>query len=1237
MAEDEKVTEYMIRAETASASLKSAGETVSDSLLIAMILKGLPQEYKTFCTVVTQRKDPMEFKEFKSALRSFEETEKCQASNHKNEDSVMHVKPSERNHIICYNCKKPGHKSYQCSDKVNSKTGRQGQSKWQNHSDKTYNKSGYKRNRWCDHCKSSTHDTNYCRFRKSAVKSVSEMNENDDNESHSFVMEVRTVPSAIVQCPFGSDTLLVDSGSSTHIITDKSKFTIFDETFKPIEHVIELADGSRQKGIAQGRGDASVKLCDTSGNLQDVLLQNALYIPSYKSDIFSVRAATKKGSSVIFTPEYSQLTAKDGTTFELEDREKLYFLNKVSTGNKKINSLTLQEWHILLGHCNVKDILKLEKSVKGMHISDKSEFDCETCVLGKMTQYMNRTPDRKAEKRLELIHCDIAGPVTPVAREGFRYAMNFIDDYSGATFVYFLKNKSDAVKALETFLADSSPYGEVKILRRDNALEFTSADFNNVLVKNKIKSELSCPYSPHQNGTAERSWRTLFEMARCLLLEAGLPKNLWTYAMKMAAYIRKRCYNPRLGITPFEGLTGKVPNFSNMHTFGTECFAYLQNKKKLDPRCEKGIFLGYDSHSPAFLVYFAKENNIKKVRCVTFNNQFKEKVEISEKKDVYHHCTPKVDSEEDAVEVEHENAAEVVQPERKHPERKRKTPEVEHESAAEIVQPQRKRPERKRKRPKYLDDFVTDTTSDEDIVDTVKSNIHYCYRMSQPTTYEEAIQSPESPWWCASMESEVETLKENDTFEETLLPDGRTAIGGRWVYAKKEGPEGEEIYKSRYVAKGYSQVKGIDYEETFSPTAKLTSLRMLTQVAVQLDLIVHQMDAVSAYLNSEIDAEIYVEQPKGFVKTDISGRKIVWKLKKSLYGLKQSGRNWNHMLHKFLIDENFNQSFADPCLYTKFEGESIIIILFWVDDIVIAANNLDTLNSVKGKFKNNFKMKDLGVLSNFLGIQFSFTNGNITMSQRKYSLKVLDKFNMSECKPKPIPCDASVNKFIMYDESPELDDPTLYRAIVGCLIYLMVATRSDISYVVTKLSQYMTKPTQAHLSLAKHVLRYIKGSLDFCLKFGKSNDILKLIGYCDSDWGNSDDRRSITGYCYKLNNNGPLISWKSQKQRIVALSSCEAEYISLTSAVQEGNFLSQLYADMTNCDKSTVILNVDNQGAIALAKNPVYHQRSKHIDIRYHYIRLEVQNKNVELIYVPSSDNVADIFTKPVTKRSLKG
>ncbi|XP_076028444.1 uncharacterized protein LOC143017539 [Oratosquilla oratoria] len=199
----------------------------------------------------------------------------------------------------------------------------------------------------------------------------------------------------------------------------------------------------------------------------------------------------------------------------------------------------------------------------------------------------------------------------------------------------------------------------------------------------------------------------------------------------------------------------------------------------------------------------------------------------------------------------------------------------------------------------------------------------------------------------------------------------------------------------------------------------------------------------------------------------------------------------------------------------------------------------------------------------------------------------------------------------------------------------MTATRPDLCFVVTKLSQYMSKPTVNHLGLAKHVLRYVKGTLDYGLKFGKSEAGLKLTGYCDSDWGSAGDRHSITGYCFKMSTHGPLISWKSKKQRVVALSTCEAEYVAISHAVQECNFLAQPYADITECQRDTIILFVDNQGAIALSKNPVYHQRSMHIDIRYHFIKSQIENGSVKLVYVPSDENVADMFTKPLSKGTL--
>ena len=220
------------------------------------------------------------------------------------------------------------------------------------------------------------------------------------------------------------------------------------------------------------------------------------------------------------------------------------------------------------------------------------------------------------------------------------------------------------------------------------------------------------------------------------------------------------------------------------------------------------------------------------------------------------------------------------------------------------------------------------------------------------------------------------------------------------------------------------------------------------------------------------------------------------------------------------------------------------------------------------------------------------------MNQNDYIDKVLDKFQMRDCKPKLMPCDINVNQFDFKD-SKKLDNPTLYRAIVGSLIYLMCCSRPDLSYVVTKLSQHMSEPTNAHLGIARNVLRYLQGTKSFEIKFPSCKCELKLFGYCDSDYGADSDRRSTSGYCFQLCNDGPLISWKSKKLNVVSLSSCEAEYNSLTYAIQESKFLTYLFSDMYNTEKTCFNLFVDNRAAINLAKNPVYHQRSKHISVKY--------------------------------------
>ena len=412
MTASESVTDYVIRAETSATSLKMAGETISDSLLIAMCLKGLPSEFHSFATVITQKEDDPDFVKFKSSLRSFEESEKSR-KQHNDMDNVMKF---SNNNMVCFKCHQPGHKIYNCPQVSRNSGNMFEKSK--------HEKSG----RWCTHCKSSTHDTEYCRRKKNKThaKMSSDTNENKrhDDNNHSFAFKVNC-ENEIYYKNENSDVLskcvLVDTGATSHIISDKDKFIRYDENFDPKTHYIELADGSRSNNVVKAKGDASVTVCDSKGVSHDIVLTNALYVPSYGQDIFSVHSATERGASVNFYPDVAQLVTPDGTHFDIEKKGKLYFLNNVKSGTE--TSKSLSEWHNVLGHCNVNYILKLEKCVKGMKITNKSDaknFQCDVCIKGKMCQYVDRSPHKRAGKLLEHVHNDLAGSITPVARELFK-------------------------------------------------------------------------------------------------------------------------------------------------------------------------------------------------------------------------------------------------------------------------------------------------------------------------------------------------------------------------------------------------------------------------------------------------------------------------------------------------------------------------------------------------------------------------------------------------------------------------------------------------------------------------------------------------------------------------------------------------------------------------------------------------------------------------------------------------
>lgn len=751
-ADNETVTDYIIRAEKAVTSLRNAKEVINDGLIIAMILKGLPEYYKPFAIYIARSTEQITFTQFKSKLRSYEETEKFDCKP--KADNVMKVDIST---VTCYGCGNRGHVARDCKPKSASK--------WCNyhksstHSDETCRRrekfkdiakqtaERHDGGNWCNYHRSFTHSDKTCRSRnqpKDDAKQTAEI-QKPDKEEQTFVFTAihATFPENIKR-----HGLMVDCGATSHILADINSFTRFEEDFNPSSHYMELADGTRMNNVALRRGDAEVLLQDVRGRSITVTLKKALFIPTYLQSIISVQAATNDGAKVIFKEGQNELINREGRVFNIEVHERLYYVKTVNhhkhnvcasvndmMSSDKVNlSCDVKTRHEIMGHCNVDDVLKLPKVVEGMKITGNAKLDCNVCTQGKFTNTRSRKPDPKATKILELVHTDLAGPIEPTSHEGHKYAVSFIDDFSSAVSVYFLKNKSDTTVATEKFLADTAPYGTVKCIRSDNGTEYTGKEFQSLLRERGIRHETSSPYSPHQNGTAERQWRTIFEMGRCLLLEKELPRTLWPYAVQTAAHIRNRCYSDRTQNTPYFMLTGKKPDLSKMWIFGSDCYAYRHDHSKLDSRGDKGIFVGYSRNSPAYLVYNPQTRKVSKHRLVKFitKNSAEQQTqtddgdyELSKYREKIYDGENKSESQNIDENSEVTNADDRDEPKEDDYTESEKGGDDEKNTAgtSTATNQQRCHSERERRAPKYLEDYIT-CSKDK----MTNENVDSCYR-----------------------------------------------------------------------------------------------------------------------------------------------------------------------------------------------------------------------------------------------------------------------------------------------------------------------------------------------------------------------------------------------------------------------------------------------------------------------------------------------------------------------------
>jgi hypothetical protein len=829
---------------------------------------------------------------------------------------------------------------------------------------------------------------------------------------------------------------------------------------------------------------------------------------------------------------------------------------------------------------------------------------------------------------------DLCGPLTPTSFGGSRYFLTVLEDATRYSWVSFLKTKDEACECLQHLIniIQVNHDTKVRVVRTDGGGEFCNKELKLYFAERGIIHQVTAPYSPQSNGAAERLNRTLVEKVRALLAESGVPKEFWGECLNTVNVVRNASPVSGKDKTPHELLTGKAPDVSHFRVFGCAAYAHIPKSKrrKLDPVSAKGVFVGYHSHSKCYRVLDMNKTTIRISRDVVFVETafpFKssappgsEEVPCLGEPTVEIKLEPSEPRLEPVNPVEEgmaEGGGEHQSPEDDIPPLEPVTDDEEEEREEQVVQAQPelvRRSSRVRRPPSEW--WGTAAAAVE--------------LQPEPLTAREALGGPEAEQWRLAMQEEYDALLHNRTWDVMRKPSGAHVLPVKWIFKRKRDAAGNiERYKARLVVVGSRQREGIDYDEVYSPVGKHSTLRTLLAVVAARDLELHQLDVANAFLNGTLEEEIWVQQPPGF---EGEGREFACRLRKTLYGLKQSPRAWYSNLRGHLENLGFTATEADAGLFVMKTGSSWTYVLLHVDDILIAGP-LEGVNIVKSMLSGVFKVKDLGESSFYLGMDIARNRkeGALVLSQRRYVSDLLDKYLGADVKPKgtPLPPGCKLTKA----GTPLDQTGCSYSEVIGSLMYLAVCTRPDISQAVGALARYMACPTEEHMRAAKHVLGYIAGTKECGLCFG-GDGTLQLQGFADADYaGDTDNRRSTTAFVFVLG--GAAVSWQSRLQPTVAMSTTESEYMAASAAVKEGLWFRKLLP-VFGIAAGPVPIFGDNQAALKLLKNPISCSRTKHIDTMHHFARERVAREEVAFHYIPTDHMVADVLTKALPRTKFE-
>lgn len=1020
-------------------------------------------------------------------------------------------------------------------------------------------------------------------------------NEKKARERSAMVAEAYLSESVI------DDAWLIDSGATDHMINTMNNIQNYTQFDKPMPVRI----GDARLLASYGKGTVSLEVT-IDGKKRVLDLKDTLYVPDLKRKLISVSKGVDNGMSVNFegqkvvvfdTTKTKVLEGtKCGKLFKVHCREflegdKEAQLNEVEEPNEESN---LNLWHCRLAHQSKSNIIKMKNSdvvtglenldiVKESKQSDLDKIDCEACCFAKQTK--TAVPRSHKERVTEVgmnVHVDICGPIGALSYNKKSYFILFKDEYSTYRHIYFMKSREEAYNLIRKYVAEVKADTNKNVLRftSDRGSEFTSNRTQQFFLENQIAHAMSAPFTPQQNGIIERDNRTVMEATRAMLFYASMPEKLWNEAAATAVHVLNRSINTTSNnITPYELYFDKKPRLSHLRIFGCAAFMKAQEKKrsgyqkKLEARSTKLRLVGYE-RDYTYRLYNPASNKIEISRGVLFNEKDINKGNIQ----TY----------------------------------------------------------------KYIDDFITNEDDSQQNEATLGEDHEVMVTESkpdlEPRNYEEAINSPQASDWKKAMQEEIDSLYKNKTWSIISYEPGKVKpIKCKWVYKLKRDSNNEIVrYKARLVAKGYSQVAGIDYEETFSPVVRLESVRLILSIVAKHDLDMKQFDVKTAFLNGKLEETILMEEPEEFKTDTTNGTIKVCKLEKSLYGLKQASRVWNNTFVDFLKRFKLEQLYSDSCVLIRKEPDMLIIAIY-VDDGLVCSNNPHLLDEAIAHLKKEFEITELDAKC-FVGleIQRDRLNKSLSINQQSYIERLVSRFEMNNSKTVDIPM-SSANKFIkdgVYGGGISKSVQVPFREAVGSLMYLMTASRPDIACSLNILARFCADPKLAHWIALKNIIRYVNSTKNCGITFCKSGES-NLVAYCDSDYGGCcDTRRSVTGLVVK-NYSGPIV-WKSTKQSVTAESTVEAEFLACDAVSKEVVWVKNFLEEITpNKVESPIAINCDNQGTFELIKNKQIHSRIKHMDIKYMAVRERIDNKKIILKYVPTSDNQADIFTKPLPAKQF--